>query len=109
MIGTAGSLVAMYMPTNNNQLGCGFTACSMGAARKPQQYNYNSFVAVVRVPIMAVIGTLVYGTNTLCVCNNRTIILISVQYKQVCGSTYTLYKCSLQRWRVISLLCSGAW
>ena len=34
--------VAMYMPTNNNQLRCGFTACSMGAARKPQQYNYNS-------------------------------------------------------------------
>ena len=30
------TLVAMYMPTNNNQLGCGFTACSMGAARKPQ-------------------------------------------------------------------------
>jgi len=30
------------MPTNNNQLGCGFTACSMGSARKPQQCNYNS-------------------------------------------------------------------
>ena len=28
----------MYMPTNNNQLGCGFIACSMGAAGKPQQY-----------------------------------------------------------------------
>jgi len=42
MTGTAGSLVAMYMPTNNNQLGCGFTVCSMGAARKPQQHNYNS-------------------------------------------------------------------
>jgi len=36
------SLDAMYMPTNNNQLRCGFTSCSMGAARKPLQYNYNS-------------------------------------------------------------------
>ena len=39
---TLGSLVVMYMPSNNNQVGCGFTACSVGAARKPQQYNYNS-------------------------------------------------------------------
>ena len=30
------------LPANNNQLYCGFTACSIGAARKPQQYNYNS-------------------------------------------------------------------
>jgi len=42
----------------------------MGSARKPQQYNYNVRdvpVAIVRVPIMAVMGTLVYGANTLCV------------------------------------------
>jgi len=56
-------------------LGCNVHAnwvvgCTMGSARKPQQYNYNVRdvpVAIVRVPIMAVMGTLVYGANTLCV------------------------------------------
>ena len=44
--------------------------CTMGSARKSQQYNYNVRdvpVAIVRVPIMAVMGTLLYGANTLCV------------------------------------------
>ena len=45
----------------------GFTACSMGATRKPQQYNYNVMgvpVAIVRVPIEAVMVLL---EQTLCV------------------------------------------
>jgi len=54
------------MPTNNNQLCCGFTACSMGTLG-----NHSSTITIAcgyyskSIPIRAVIGTLVYGTKLL--------------------------------------------
>ena len=50
-------------------LGYGYSARRVLTARKPQEYNYNAasclLVDIVGVPITAVIGTPLYGRNTL--------------------------------------------